>query len=349
MAPSIFDFINAKEKAAYYTEAVSNNIPMLGEVLFPAQKQLGLELSWIKAAGGLPVALTPSAFDTKATLRDRLAFGKLITEMPFFRESMRIGEKERQQLIMLLNGANSEAIKPIIAKIYDDAKNLVDGASVQFERMRMQLLYQGKIAIKDRNAPYDLDYKLKAAQKETLATTARWSQTETATPISDIIRWQDAMEDATGVRPTRAICTRKTWGYLLTNKQIRFDISAQGTIVVTDAILKGYLMDKIGLSVQIYNKKFSLAVGGAAQAFFPDEVFTLIPEGSLGTSWYGTTPEEADLIGGNNSAQVQIVNTGVSITTYQEPHPVNTVTVVSAIMLPSFEQGDKIFIATVHS
>ena len=347
---TIFDFINAKEKAAYYTEAVSKNIPMLGETLFPSQTQLGLELSWNKAAGGLPVALTPSAFDTKATLRDRLTFGKLITEMPFFRESMRVGEKERQQLIMLLNGNNSEAIKPIIAKIYDDAKNLVDGASVQFERMRMQLLYTGKIAIKDRNAPYDLDYKLKAAQKTTITDTAKkWAQTETATPISDIIGWQDDMEDATGVRPTRAICTRKTWGYLLTNKQIRMDISATGTIVVTDAILKSYLMDKIGLSIQVYNKKFALTVGGASQPFFPDDVFTLIPEGSLGTSWYGTTPEEADLMSGNNAAQVQIVNTGVAITTYQEVHPVNTVTVVSAIMLPSFEQGDKIFIATVNS
>lgn len=346
--PTIFDFVNAKEKAAFYTEAVTNSIPMLGQVLFPAQKQLGLELSWIKGAGGLPVALNPSAFDVKANIRDRIGFEKLITEMPFFRESMRIGEKERQQLIMLLNGNNSEMIKPIVAKIYADAKNLVDGSDVQFERMRMQLLYQGKINISDKSAPYTLDYKLKAAQKTTISDAAKkWSNLETATPVTDIIGWQDDMEDATGVRPTRAICTRKTWGYLLGNKQIRMDISATGTVVVTDAILKSYLVDKLGLSIQVYNKKYALTVGGASQAFFPDEVFTLIPEGSLGTSWYGTTPEEADLLGGNSTAQVQIVNTGVAITSYQEPHPVNTMTVVSAIMLPSFEQGDKIFIATV--
>ena len=39
--------------------------------------------------------------------------------------------------------------------------------------------------------------------------------------------------------------------------------------------------------------------------------------------------------------------TGVAITTYTEPHPVNINTVVSEIVLPSFEQGDKVFIATV--
>lgn len=346
--PSIFDFVNTKEKASFYTEAVSNAIPMLGQTLFPAQKQLGLELSWIKGAGGLPVALNPSQFDVKANIRDRIGFEKLITEMPFFRESMRIGERERQQLIMLLNGNNTEAIKPLIAKIYADAKNLVDGSDVQFERMRMQLLYQGKINISDKSAPYTLDYQLKAAQKTTISDAAKkWSATDTATHVDDIIQWQDDMEKLTGVRPKRAICTRKTWGYLLKSKQIRMDISAQGTTVVTDAILKSYLLDKLGLTVAIYNKMFALTVGGNPQPFFPDDVFTLIPEGTLGTSWYGTTPEEADLLGGNNDAQVQIVNTGVAITSYQEKHPVNSVTVVSAIMLPSFEQGDKIFIAKV--
>lgn len=63
--PNIFDSVTAAEIGTYYTSNGSNNIPYLGATLFPPKKQLGLDLSWIKAANGLPVALQPAAFDTK--------------------------------------------------------------------------------------------------------------------------------------------------------------------------------------------------------------------------------------------------------------------------------------------
>ena len=75
-------------------------------------------------------------------------------------------------------------------------------------------------------------------------------------------------------------------------------------------------------------------------------MFTLLPAGALGNTWFGTTPEEADLMGGAN-ANVQIVNTGVAVTTYNTVDPVNVNTKVSQISLPSFEAADKVFIATV--
>ena len=52
------------------------------------------------------VALQPSAFDTKASVRDRIGIAKIITEMPFFREAMRIGELERQELLTTLPGGS---------------------------------------------------------------------------------------------------------------------------------------------------------------------------------------------------------------------------------------------------
>ncbi len=88
--PNIFDLVNAKEIATYWTQKVENRIPYLGETLFPAQKQLGLDISWFKGSQGLPVMLKPSTFDAKATLRDRIGISKIETEMPFFREAMRI-------------------------------------------------------------------------------------------------------------------------------------------------------------------------------------------------------------------------------------------------------------------
>lgn len=353
MSETIFDLINAKEIGSYWTSAVENQIPYLGATLFPAKKQLGLDLSWIKGAQGLPVALTPSAFDAKATLRDRIGVKKVETEMPFFREAMRIGEKDRQEINKLLAASNRATLEPILNRIFDDVNNLVGGAEVQAERMRMQLLYTGRISLTsvENRMSYDYNYQLPETHTDSLKSNSRWSKTDMATPVQNIQAWQDKIEEDTGVRPTRAICTRQTWNYLLANKSIRLDMNPIGgeKIIMTDTMLQQYLSAKLGLSVAVYNKRFHVELGGPSHLFFPDNVFTLIPPGVLGNTYYGTTPEESDLLAGGTDAEVKIVNTGVAITTYKEAHPVNVVTVVSAITLPSFETIDSIFIATVHS
>jgi hypothetical protein len=345
---TIYDLVNAKNIADFYTNNPSNKIPYLGATLFPTKKQLGLDLGWIKGSNGLPVALTPSAFDAKATLRDRIGFSEIKTEMPFFREGMRMGEKDRQDLLRLLASPGlDEMQRTAITKIYEDKIELVKGAAVQPERMIMQLLSTGMINISANRVPYTYDYKLQAGHKETLLTTARWSQSG-STPIQDIIRWQDLVEADTGVRPTNAIMTRKTWGYLMNHASIRLDMNPLGgqNTIMTDSVLRGYLLDKLGLQVAVYNKKYK-AEDGSLKSFFPDEVVTFFPEGKLGNTYYGTTPEEADLMSGGTDAQVQIVDTGVAITTIKEPHPVNVQTIVSEIVLPSFETIDNIFVATV--
>jgi hypothetical protein len=347
--PTIFDLVNPIEIGTYYVSNGSNNIPYLGATLFPAKKQLGLTLDWIKGSNGLPVALMPAAFDTKATIRDRIGVSKIETEMPFFKEGMKIKEKERQELNKAMMAANSEYILPVLQKIYDDASNLVAGAEVDCERMRMQLLSTGKISISADGIAYDYDYKFKPAHTETLLTTAKWSDTVNSDPVEDIRRWQDAIEDDTGNRPTNAVCTRKTWNYLLHNQKMKLDINVQNgqNIILNDAKLKSYLMDQCNLQVAVYNKKYALQ-DGSSNLFYPDDKFTLFPDGNLGSTYYGTTPEESDLMTGNTDAQVQIVNTGVAITTTKETDPVNVNTKVSMISMPSFEAIDSIFIGNVN-
>lgn len=350
-ALTIFDMVNAKEIVDYWTEAVENQESYLGATLFPAKKQLGLDLSWIKGHKGLPVALTPSSFDAKATLRDRIGVKKVETEMPFFREATRIGEKDRQEINKLLSADNKATLQPILSIIFDDAANLVAGAEVQAERMRMQLLSAGKIQITAENRmSYDYDYKLPNAHKETLTSTARWSQAATATPVQNIMRWKKKIRQDQGVNVKRAVCTDKTWGYLMENKSIRIDMDPRygEDRIMTDAVLRQYLLEKLDLRVAVYDKMYQLALDGGSDQFFPDDVFTLIPDGNLGSTYYGTTPEESDLMSGQADGEVRIVNTGVAVLTYKEVHPVNVVTVVSAITLPSFETIDNIFVATVH-
>lgn len=355
MAKTIFDYANAEEIAIYYKNKTENAIPFLGQTLFPRKKRVGLDLGWFKGSRGLPIALKNAAFDAQAPLRDRPGFEKVETEMPFFRESMRIGEKDRQEILKLMNAGNTDMLMPFLNEIFDDVANLVAGGEVNCERMRMQLLANGTIEIIANGIPYEYDFQMDENHKETLTLDARWSQTSTADPVTDIREGQDTIENDTGTRPTRAICRRKVWNYLLKNENILKDMDAKGYVgntnaVVNDGLLSRYLLEELGVTVAVYEKKFITELGGSSQAFFPDDTFTLIPgQGTLGNTWYGTTPEEADLVTGQNNAQVQIVDTGIAITTKKQVHPVNVETIVSGIMLPSFETIDDIYIIKVHS
>lgn len=345
--PTIFDLINAKAIAAYVANSPSNAKDYLGATLFPAKKKMGLDLAWIKGSKGLPVSLRASAFDAKATLRDRIGISKVETEMPFFREAMRIGEKERQDLLRLMDSNKDEYIMPMIADIYNDVAELVKGARVIPERMIMQLLSTGKIQITDNRQPLDYDYKMPTDHMETLTGSAVWSDPD-STPIQDIQRWIKTIRSDTGTTDRRAICSLDTWDALLTHPSIRNDMFLVGgqNAIITDSMLEQYLRTKLKVSVSVYDQQYK-DTDGSQRLFYPNGHFTLIPDGNLGNTWYGTTPEEADLISGATSAQVSIVDTGVAVTTIKEPHPVNVETIVSEIVLPSFENIDTVFIAKV--
>ena len=110
------------------------------------KKKLGLDLKWIKGSKGIPVALKSSGFDAKAELRDRIGFADVQTEMPFFKEAMLVKESDRQELNKLLgNPANQPYVDLITKNIFDDTTTLLEGAEVQLERMRMQLLSEGRV------------------------------------------------------------------------------------------------------------------------------------------------------------------------------------------------------------
>lgn len=344
---TIFDYVNAQEMGTYIEENPSNQEGYLGQSLFPAKKVLGLDLKWIRGSKGLPISITPSAFDAKATLRDRIGFKEISTEMPFFREGVRIGEKDRQELNKVLASNNNSYIFPIINSIYDDVARLVEGVDVVNERMRMQLLSVGRIDISANRINYTYNYNMPSEHKETLLSTAKWSDFVNSNPVSDIQRWQKVMQMRTGKKPVRAICTTKTWNYIMLNQKIKFDMSVTNgeRIIMTDNLMKQYISTKLSLNIEVYDKMYDL--NGTATQFFPDDVFTLIPNGSLGSTYFGTTPEESDLMGGGTDADVKVIKNGVALTTVKESHPVNIFTICSAITMPSFECIDDIFIATV--
>ena len=352
---SIFDLITAQALASYYEELATNRIPYLGEALFPADKKMGLKLEWIKGYEQLPVALMPSAFDTKPTLRDRGGVMTESTRMPFFREAMRLGEEDRQQLLMFMEANNNAYARQIITRIYDDTKQLIDGALINPEIMRMGLITEGKFTIASPSdsgvfVNYDYNYdptgEWKAKNKTTLLATDKWSDHANSNPIADILA---VKRDAArrGISLTRAIIGYDTWLDIVQNEKIKLGInpvaSTAANVILTDDQIKVYVESMTKLKIQVYDKLYK-AVNGDDKFFYPNGGhMTLLPDGPLGKTWFGTTPEEADLMSGNTLANVAIVNTGIAVSTEKIALPVNIINWVSEIVLPSFENMDRVF------
>lgn len=338
---SIFELVTAEAITSYWDVLKQDEAPYMGEELWDEQQKLGLSLSFIKGALGVPVVILPSAYDVKTKKRDRIGFEKVTSDMPFFKEGSGIDEEIRQQLNMVLETGNQAYIDAVMNRIFSDEMRLLRGARARREQMRMMLLTTGMISISANGQDYDYDYGMPEENKVTVA--VDWSNPE-ADIITEVREWLDDIEDRTGVRPTRAVLSRKSFGYIMKNKLIRNAILGNNTAVpVSEAKVKAYILDELEVTIVVYSKRYA-DENMTIEKFIPDDIMSFFPDGKLGTGWFGTTPEQSDLMSGS-AANVSITDTGVAVTTIKNTDPVNVETKVSMIYLPSFEQINHCLIA----
>ena len=338
--------------AAVFNEAASNRIPYLGEGFFPAKQKSGLELKWIKSSKGLPVSLAPSAFDVVAPIRSRQGFEIIDTEMAYFKEAMLVKEQDIQDYDQAVEG--SPLAREILDRIYDDATTLVEGALVVPERMRMSLLANANghpsisIAVSG-GATYTYNYDPNDSYSTNNFDTVDtyWTDLDDSDPLQDVSDAQDAVEAATGTRPSILLMSKATMNLLKQNEKLRSAILAQNTtanVFMSDNRVKEIFSNELGLSIIVYTKQYK-DESGSAKKFYPDGMVTLLPEGALGNTWFGVTPEEhrADKL------DVTIVNTGIAVSVETKFDPVQTLTKASEIVLPSFERMDETYMLKIAS
>lgn len=340
---TIYDLVTSQELAAYWTELAQDRAPYPCEELFPNKKKRGLSLKWLKGAKGMPVVLKTSAYDVHAVPRPRIGFDKMVTEMPYFKESKYVDEEMRQELNDVMDSNNEAAISIIMEKIFDDQIELVESAAVSRERMRSMALFTGVVSMAANGQSFTYDYGVTHKGEVSVS----WSDHATSDPMEDIRKAIETIYDETGAKCTRAMCDRKTWRDLKSNDKIKKEIFVltNGVGAISDKRLREYLMDELELDVKINSHRYK-DESGKATAFMPTDTFVLFPEGDLGNTWFGTTPAESDLMSGQ-AANVSIVDTGVAIVSRQVVDPVQVETIVSMISLPDFPMADQVYIMDV--
>jgi hypothetical protein len=345
------DVFTAESVAANWTEAASNATLYYGAGLFPAKKKAGLDLKWICGNKGLPVSLAPSAFDTKSSLRDRIGIKLNKAEMAFFRESMLVKEADEQEILRVQDAGDPYAVD-VLERVFDDAQTLIDGANVVPERMIMQLLAPlgGKMGIEiqadgvDYTYNYDPDGSWKKQHYLELKGAAKWSASDTCDPMQVLEDAMDAQETLSGNRPAVVLMSKATFRMMKQSKKLRDNILSQNltaNVNYSTARVKAYVEEELQVTLVIYSKQYRKEDGTAAK-FYPDNILMLLPDGELGSTYYGTTPEERTLMQ-DVGADVTLVNTGVAVAVTRTNDPVHTKTTVSEIVLPSFERMEECY------
>lgn len=334
--------------------------PYLGRSKFGTKKQEGLELKFIKGKSGLPVALKASNFDAQAELRDAIGFSEIQNEMPFFRESYMVTEKEEQDYASYVSGNNEAYARQILQNIMKKPLDLVRGAEVIPERMIWQLLAPTdgvpKVTVNLKGQLYNIDYLAgsdAAVYKDTHFVEIKgddaWDNADTATPLDDLIQIQRDFRKKTGYNLTRFSMNTETWELVLkaedTKKQVLGIVAYQGGIRVEEADVVKYLKGK-NIEIELYDKMYINEVTKEAEYFIPTGMVSAQAAGVyLGDYTFGTTPEERS--GNKATGNLSIVETGISLYTYTTNHPINTHCVASMIGLPSFEGIDAVSVIKV--
>lgn len=348
--------VNPQSVALAASSDASNSIPFLGLQFFPEEKKAGVDLRWIKTHRNVSPVLAPSNYDALPVLRAREGIAIQDTEMPFFRESMQVTERD-----MIEIGRISDATDPYLASalrgVYDDTNKLVRSAEMVGEVMRMQLLSapngHPSISIAANGQTYaynyDPDGSFATNNYDSYTLTKMWSDTTNSTPLDDLANAK-RKQAAKGYVVRYAVMTTKTFGYLRNNTQVKnalLTTNAAATIFVTDDAVKALIRDLIGLEIVIYDKTY-IDFNGNVQNLFPDDTVAIIPNAQLGRTWYGSTPAERSL-GVVTNAQTALYGTGIAVTT--EPEMKSGVykftTTVSEIVLPSFELMDSVYVLKV--
>jgi hypothetical protein len=123
-------------------------------------------------------------------------------------------------------------------------------------------------------------------------------------------------------------------------------VMANGNVDVTSARAISFIATETGINI-IEQDNVYANEDGTTTPYFADDIAVFIPEGPLGQTHYGVTPEEDKAQSGSSKLDVAMVNDQVAVTTWETEDPVATMNKVSMVALPSFDRADEVVILDI--
>jgi hypothetical protein len=326
----------------------------LAEELFPTKTTLALDYEYWIGQNMRPIMATLTPFDVEAPLAGRQGIsGAVRGELPKIQRKIRLQEKERLLLLRIMqNAALPAEIKQYIMDRYND----VDAMRDAVEARKVYLIFQalttlGDITFSEGGISLTVNFGVPTGQQETLTTP--WSNAA-STPLDDIRRWKEKVEDDRGITPTRALTSGKAVRYLLQNDAVREifigrNFSGQKIRMVPSINdLNNYMQEQGLPEIQAFDGKILVEDAAGARTltrFFPEDKFVLLPEGPLGNALVGPTAEALGMVEQGIIDSTEAPGLWVGVTKESDP-PVQY-TKAAMVTFPTFPQADRIFQADV--
>lgn len=337
--PSVEELLSYKELIDYSKNRTPQKKVL--EELFPSRKTEALEIKMIRGANNLPVSASIHAFDTEAEIDQREATGYDVAELAMIKRKRKLSEKE---IIHLETPRNDAEEREAIKKIYNDVDYLQDSVLTRAEAMRGEALSTGKLSINENGYKADIDYGVPTTHKSTFT----WSDGS-----SDILMNMDSavdkIVDDTGFTPTRVLTSKKNLNIILKDEKIRKAVfGVNSDKLLSRQELNNFLQTIDLPQIAAYDAKYRLlgAKGTyTTKRYFTESAFTFMPEGAMGETLFGLTPEELAL---RKKEGVDISDIGnVIIEQYATNDPVAKWIKAVATALVTFPCADQVFIATI--
>ena len=313
----------------------------IGNLLFPNVKTNDLKIEYIVGGNQQPVTAEVYAPDTNTKLSSRVGYAKNILDMLLVKDSKYITEDE---IVKLRNPRTEAEEQEVLNKIFNDVDLTIESVYKRINMMRFEILQTGKLTLDENGVKGVVDYHMPDEHKETLKTTAKWTEA-TADPLANLDKWVDTIVADTGINPTRALMDKATLRLILNSELVRKGIyGVNSSIVPSLQNLNDFLMQHDLPTIAVYNEKYRLA-DGTVKPLVKENTVVLMPDTKLGNTNFGLTAEEVELPAVNN---LDVRNQDfITSVIYRRIDPVARITKSVARAIPSFEACNQVFVATV--
>lgn len=249
----------------------------------PNRETGDIKYSYSKGVDALVDETVYRAFGAESPIGRRPGTGRVTGELLPLSRKVPLGEYEN---LRRRNAPQNE----VVDEIFRDADRLARGIAARVERARGQLLQTGKVTIDENRV--DQEYNAGRDAGHTIASVSPlWSSHSTATPLSNIIAWNELIRQKTGVTANRLLVSPVVMGHLQQCDEVRGALMALTLAparVRREAVNEAFQGE--GVTVELYEPP----AGMLTSPIDPNWVVLLRDNIPLGGTFWGLTLEATE-------------------------------------------------------
>lgn len=261
--------------------------------------------------------------------------------------SLSMGEYERLQLEFARTGGTR--VEALARAVYNDAENLTREVQNRLEQAWGDVLTDGKLTINENEFRGEADFGVPA--NHLVAPGTAWSNTATATALTDLRNWTDTYIATNGSAPERAKASLAVLRLLQRNKEVIDAVygSTQGRTQVRMQELNDLLRDE---GIPAFDAAYDtrVDVDGTSTRVIPDDRVLFMPSDlrELGFTAMGVSATALELV---NSGKVDLSFEDapgiVGVIVKEDGVPFRQYTYVDAVAMPILADAKRLLVADV--